>query len=88
MQRKRTGLVSLHCAVQRRGEASGVQGILEPQDCAHPGQGRGPVAQGPGHAQPGQRRLTGFWAHRATEEPLLAPLSLGTGCHYSNCGSF
>lgn len=87
MQRKSTGLAGL-CCVRGARTLSGMQVIFKPEDwlmCIpqHPvlGKAERPVAQGPGHVQPGQRRLAGFWPHLVAEELLLVPPSLSTGCH-------
>lgn len=68
-------LVRLHCA-KVLGALLACGASLNPRTVLILGKAERPVAQGPGHSQPGQGRLTGFWSHLATEEPLLVPLSL------------
>ena len=89
MQKKRTGLVGWHGAVQKAlGALLICRASLKPWTVHSLSKAECPVAQGPGHTPPSQRTLTGFWPHLATEEPLLVPLSFSTGCHCSECGSF
>lgn len=95
MQRKSRQLAGLPCAAHRCWEPFRHAGLLQTTSlwlkCGseHPilGKAECPVAQGPEHSQPGQRRRADFSPHLVTEEPLLVLLFLSTGCHCRECGS-